>query len=237
MARVTSGTLFKCQNRKTVPCSLFSHTDHFDHFPQHHSSPAAPKPGSTQIANTLHFPASARCRSLQFNRTHGIESGPNRRGGAGNIRHAPQQGRPDGDAVPEEAADGRLRGAVLYGAHRAVCAEGERTCTMHRGIKCTCGSAIQKERRLLDIHHPSSLAIREAATNIYSTTVASLQIILINLFPSPNNVTHHLQKAQRYCPHFPIYTSDLQERRSNKLRILRQRGKGPPKKGSGKRSK
>ncbi|KAL9190766.1 hypothetical protein ACHAXT_000472 [Thalassiosira profunda] len=47
----------------------------------------------------------------------------------------------------------------------------------------------------------------------------------------------YARKAQRYCPHFPIYTSDLQERRSNKLRILRQRGKGPPKKGSGKRSK
>jgi hypothetical protein len=35
----------------------------------------------------------------------------------------------------------------------------------------------------------------------------------------------------------PIYTSELQERRSAKLQKLRQRGKGPPKKGSGKRSK
>eukprot|EP01082_Thalassiosira_pseudonana_P011592 g10833.t1 g10833 contig4:2654412-2654926(+) len=35
----------------------------------------------------------------------------------------------------------------------------------------------------------------------------------------------------------PTYTSELQERRLAKLRMLRQRGKGPPKKGSGKRSK
>eukprot|EP00956_Cyclotella_meneghiniana_P038300 scaffold151940_cov71-Cyclotella_meneghiniana.AAC.1 len=36
---------------------------------------------------------------------------------------------------------------------------------------------------------------------------------------------------------FPEYTTELQERRTEKLRKLRQRGKGPPKKGSGKRSK
>mmetsp|Transcript_4663 Transcript_4663/g.10273 ORF Transcript_4663/g.10273 Transcript_4663/m.10273 type:complete len:92 (+) Transcript_4663:274-549(+) len=35
----------------------------------------------------------------------------------------------------------------------------------------------------------------------------------------------------------PSYTSELQQRRLDKLRVLRQRGKGPPKKGSGKRSK
>ncbi|KAL3795093.1 hypothetical protein ACHAWO_009256 [Cyclotella atomus] len=35
----------------------------------------------------------------------------------------------------------------------------------------------------------------------------------------------------------PQYTSELQERRTAKLQKLRQRGKGPPKKGSGKRSK
>eukprot|EP00581_Thalassiosira_minuscula_P011295 CAMPEP_0183727944 /NCGR_PEP_ID=MMETSP0737-20130205/26818_1 /TAXON_ID=385413 /ORGANISM="Thalassiosira miniscula, Strain CCMP1093" /LENGTH=97 /DNA_ID=CAMNT_0025959727 /DNA_START=72 /DNA_END=365 /DNA_ORIENTATION=+ len=45
------------------------------------------------------------------------------------------------------------------------------------------------------------------------------------------------RKAQRACENVPIYTSELEERRSMKLRILRQRGKGPPKKGSGKRSK
>ncbi|KAL3785368.1 hypothetical protein HJC23_011051 [Cyclotella cryptica] len=35
----------------------------------------------------------------------------------------------------------------------------------------------------------------------------------------------------------PLYTSELQERRTAKLQKLRQRGKGPPKKGAGKRSK
>eukprot|EP00578_Thalassiosira_sp_NH16_P012149 CAMPEP_0181116134 /NCGR_PEP_ID=MMETSP1071-20121207/21790_1 /TAXON_ID=35127 /ORGANISM="Thalassiosira sp., Strain NH16" /LENGTH=97 /DNA_ID=CAMNT_0023200361 /DNA_START=30 /DNA_END=323 /DNA_ORIENTATION=- len=45
------------------------------------------------------------------------------------------------------------------------------------------------------------------------------------------------RKTQRYCPLVPQYTSELQERRNLKLRILRSRGKGPPKKGSGKRSK
>ncbi|KAL3807555.1 hypothetical protein ACHAXA_001139 [Cyclostephanos tholiformis] len=43
------------------------------------------------------------------------------------------------------------------------------------------------------------------------------------------------RKAQRHCSLVPIYTSELQERRHLKLRTLRQRGKGPPKKGSGKR--
>mmetsp|Transcript_11601 Transcript_11601/g.25118 ORF Transcript_11601/g.25118 Transcript_11601/m.25118 type:complete len:99 (-) Transcript_11601:368-664(-) len=47
----------------------------------------------------------------------------------------------------------------------------------------------------------------------------------------------YARRAQRACPLIPIYTSELQERRSLKLRMLRQRGKGPPKKGSGKRSK
>ncbi|KAL3757276.1 hypothetical protein ACHAWU_008437 [Discostella pseudostelligera] len=47
----------------------------------------------------------------------------------------------------------------------------------------------------------------------------------------------HARKAQRHCSLVPIYSSELQERRQMKLRILRQRGKGPPKKGSGKRSK
>lgn len=35
----------------------------------------------------------------------------------------------------------------------------------------------------------------------------------------------------------PGYTSDLQDRRATKLFNLRRRGKGPPKKGAGKRSK
>lgn len=35
----------------------------------------------------------------------------------------------------------------------------------------------------------------------------------------------------------PGYKSELEERRAEKLQILRRRGKGPPKKGSGKRSK
>jgi len=48
---------------------------------------------------------------------------------------------------------------------------------------------------------------------------------------------NNTKKAQRHCSLVPLYTSDLQERRANKLRILRQRGKGPPKKGAGKRSK
>eukprot|EP00580_Thalassiosira_gravida_P001000 CAMPEP_0201598946 /NCGR_PEP_ID=MMETSP0492-20130828/594_1 /ASSEMBLY_ACC=CAM_ASM_000837 /TAXON_ID=420259 /ORGANISM="Thalassiosira gravida, Strain GMp14c1" /LENGTH=98 /DNA_ID=CAMNT_0048061447 /DNA_START=23 /DNA_END=319 /DNA_ORIENTATION=+ len=47
----------------------------------------------------------------------------------------------------------------------------------------------------------------------------------------------HARKAQRACTFMPIYTSELQERRAMKLRVLRQRGKGPPKKGTGKRSK
>eukprot|EP00571_Detonula_confervacea_P015686 CAMPEP_0172297736 /NCGR_PEP_ID=MMETSP1058-20130122/652_1 /TAXON_ID=83371 /ORGANISM="Detonula confervacea, Strain CCMP 353" /LENGTH=97 /DNA_ID=CAMNT_0013006921 /DNA_START=37 /DNA_END=330 /DNA_ORIENTATION=- len=45
------------------------------------------------------------------------------------------------------------------------------------------------------------------------------------------------RKAQRACSLVPLYTSELQERRLNKLRVLRQRGKGPPKKGTGKKSK
>mmetsp|Transcript_17187 Transcript_17187/g.34363 ORF Transcript_17187/g.34363 Transcript_17187/m.34363 type:complete len:98 (-) Transcript_17187:225-518(-) len=45
------------------------------------------------------------------------------------------------------------------------------------------------------------------------------------------------RKVQRECSVVPLYTSELQERRHLKLRTLRQRGKGPPKKGSGKRSK
>mmetsp|Transcript_24523 Transcript_24523/g.23579 ORF Transcript_24523/g.23579 Transcript_24523/m.23579 type:complete len:92 (-) Transcript_24523:308-583(-) len=35
----------------------------------------------------------------------------------------------------------------------------------------------------------------------------------------------------------PEYTSEIQQRRLDKLETLRRRGKGPPKKGSGKRSK
>ena len=35
----------------------------------------------------------------------------------------------------------------------------------------------------------------------------------------------------------PEYTSELQARRLKKLEALRQRGKGPPKKGSGKKKK
>ena len=44
-------------------------------------------------------------------------------------------------------------------------------------------------------------------------------------------------QTQRYCPTIPLYTTEIQERRLAKLRLLRTRGKGPPKKGSGKRSK
>mmetsp|Transcript_475 Transcript_475/g.763 ORF Transcript_475/g.763 Transcript_475/m.763 type:complete len:93 (-) Transcript_475:270-548(-) len=36
---------------------------------------------------------------------------------------------------------------------------------------------------------------------------------------------------------FPGYTTEIQARRLEKLDTLRRRGKGPPKKGSGKRSK
>ena len=35
----------------------------------------------------------------------------------------------------------------------------------------------------------------------------------------------------------PEYTSEIQQRRLDKLETLRRRGKGPPKKGSGKRKK
>eukprot|EP00579_Thalassiosira_antarctica_P008762 CAMPEP_0201902046 /NCGR_PEP_ID=MMETSP0902-20130614/54753_1 /ASSEMBLY_ACC=CAM_ASM_000551 /TAXON_ID=420261 /ORGANISM="Thalassiosira antarctica, Strain CCMP982" /LENGTH=97 /DNA_ID=CAMNT_0048436035 /DNA_START=425 /DNA_END=718 /DNA_ORIENTATION=- len=51
------------------------------------------------------------------------------------------------------------------------------------------------------------------------------------------SIEPYARRAQRACTSFPIYTSELQERRSTKLRMLRQRGKGPPKKGTGKRSK
>jgi len=44
-----------------------------------------------------------------------------------------------------------------------------------------------------------------------------------------------IDDAARKC--VPGYTTDLQDRRATKLFNLRRRGKGPPKKGSGKRAK
>jgi small subunit ribosomal protein S33 len=46
---------------------------------------------------------------------------------------------------------------------------------------------------------------------------------------------NHMDDVARKC--VPGYTTDLQDRRATKLFNLRRRGKGPPKKGSGKRSK
>ena len=51
----------------------------------------------------------------------------------------------------------------------------------------------------------------------------------------PESIEKAAVNSQKACSMVPQYTSELQERRQAKLRVLRQRGKGPPKKGSGKK--
>jgi len=95
----------------------------------------------------------------------------------------------------------------------------------------------------------SKYAIQQVIRDVFGTVptmkgVRNPYKLLSKSLTGPYDVRHYpdpietsARFAQKNVPWMPPYYSEQEKRRLDKLKQLRRRGKGPPKKGSGKRNK